>query len=217
VRDLYYVASRNASALDRVCDVLEPLLSSNSNRPVAPLKDHHLLWFIPRPSFRSVWSTNALAILGMSGCGIGQSSELLLERGRIWSICCSGNSGVLTDEVLNILHDPLLEVGVPGAGDLLRESVWMDVDINAVAGGRGSASRPTDEGLKSPTLPLASKGVVALEEYSQKHGLGLGAWEGELISSIFQDMLRRDPTEVEVFDLAQSFSEHCRHWMFNGR
>jgi phosphoribosylformylglycinamidine synthase len=28
--------------------------------------------------------------------------------------------------------------------------------------------------------------------------------------------LKRDPTTVELFDLAQSNSEHCRHWFFNG-
>ena len=27
--------------------------------------------------------------------------------------------------------------------------------------------------------------------------------------------LGRDPTDIELFDLAQSNSEHSRHWLFN--
>lgn len=30
-------------------------------------------------------------------------------------------------------------------------------------------------------------------------------------------MLKRDPTTVELFDCAQSNSEHSRHWFFRGR
>ena len=29
--------------------------------------------------------------------------------------------------------------------------------------------------------------------------------------------LNRDPTNVELFDLSQSNSEHSRHWIFNGK
>lgn len=28
--------------------------------------------------------------------------------------------------------------------------------------------------------------------------------------------MKRDPTDVELFDIAQSNSEHSRHWFFNG-
>ena len=31
---------------------------------------------------------------------------------------------------------------------------------------------------------------------------------------MFQTQLRRDPTNVELFDIAQSNSEHSRHWFF---
>ena len=31
---------------------------------------------------------------------------------------------------------------------------------------------------------------------------------------LFQDDLKRDPTNVELFDMAQSNSEHSRHWFF---
>lgn len=31
---------------------------------------------------------------------------------------------------------------------------------------------------------------------------------------MFVNKLKRDPTSVELFDLAQSNSEHSRHWFF---
>ena len=34
---------------------------------------------------------------------------------------------------------------------------------------------------------------------------------------MFQNQLKHNPTSVECFDLAQSNSEHSRHWFFKGR
>lgn len=34
---------------------------------------------------------------------------------------------------------------------------------------------------------------------------------------LFMDVLKRNPTRVELYDLAQSNSEHSRHWFFKGR
>ena len=43
--------------------------------------------------------------------------------------------------------------------------------------------------------------------------LGIGETEIKYYSEIFKD---RKPTNIELFDLAQSNSEHSRHWFFNG-
>jgi phosphoribosylformylglycinamidine synthase len=34
---------------------------------------------------------------------------------------------------------------------------------------------------------------------------------------MFVEELKRNPTNVELFDIAQSNSEHSRHWFFKGR
>ena len=34
---------------------------------------------------------------------------------------------------------------------------------------------------------------------------------------LFRDEIGRDPTNVELFDIAQSNSEHSRHWFFQVR
>jgi len=36
-------------------------------------------------------------------------------------------------------------------------------------------------------------------------------------TNLFKEQLKRNPTSVECFDLAQSNSEHSRHWFFKGR
>lgn len=38
----------------------------------------------------------------------------------------------------------------------------------------------------------------------------------EFYTRIFQEELKKNPTSVECFDLAQSNSEHSRHWFFKG-
>ncbi len=46
-------------------------------------------------------------------------------------------------------------------------------------------------------------------------GLAFDDWDLEYYTSMFTDM-GRDPTNVELFDIAQSNSEHSRHWFFKG-
>lgn len=42
-------------------------------------------------------------------------------------------------------------------------------------------------------------------------------WDLDYYTKLFLDKLKRNPTTVECFDLAQSNSEHSRHWFFKGR
>ncbi|XP_054646459.1 phosphoribosylformylglycinamidine synthase isoform X2 [Dunckerocampus dactyliophorus] len=47
-------------------------------------------------------------------------------------------------------------------------------------------------------------------------GLAFDSWDLDFYTSMFQ-RIQRNPTSVECFDLAQSNSEHSRHWFFRGR
>ncbi|VDK81361.1 unnamed protein product [Cylicostephanus goldi] len=49
--------------------------------------------------------------------------------------------------------------------------------------------------------------------------LGLAFDEHDLFyyKDLFLNKLKRNPTDVELFDLAQSDSEHSRHWFFRGK
>lgn len=45
-------------------------------------------------------------------------------------------------------------------------------------------------------------------------GLAFDEWDLDYYTKMFRDDLGRDPTNVELFDIAQSNSEHSRHWFF---
>lgn len=50
--------------------------------------------------------------------------------------------------------------------------------------------------------------------HPQELGLAFDEWDLKYYTALFQDDLKRDPTNVELFDMAQSNSEHSRHWFF---
>ena len=66
-------------------------------------------------------------------------------------------------------------------------------------------------------IPIMKQGRAALEEVNIALGLAFGDWDLEYYTNLFQNILQRDPTTVELFDLAQSNSEHSRHWFFRGK
>lgn len=59
-------------------------------------------------------------------------------------------------------------------------------------------------------------GRTALEQANSQLGLAFDAWDLDYYTGLFQ-RVGRNPSSVECFDLAQSNSEHSRHWFFKGR
>lgn len=66
-------------------------------------------------------------------------------------------------------------------------------------------------------VPVLRDGRRALEEVNKSLGLSFDDWDLEYYLNLFANVLKRDPTSVELFDLAQSNSEHSRHWFFKGK
>jgi phosphoribosylformylglycinamidine synthase len=66
------------------------------------------------------------------------------------------------------------------------------------------------------TIPVMTRGQAALESINKEMGLAFDEWDLNYYTSLFKDDLKRDPTNVELFDIAQSNSEHSRHWFFRG-
>ncbi|XP_075417024.1 phosphoribosylformylglycinamidine synthase isoform X2 [Tenrec ecaudatus] len=65
-------------------------------------------------------------------------------------------------------------------------------------------------------IDILGGGRPALEKANQELGLALDSWDLDFYTKRFQE-LQRNPSTVEAFDLAQSNSEHSRHWFFKGR
>ncbi|XP_068630835.1 phosphoribosylformylglycinamidine synthase [Battus philenor] len=66
-------------------------------------------------------------------------------------------------------------------------------------------------------VPLKEEGMEAMKSVNEKLGLAFDNWDMEFYMDLFVNKLQRDPTSVELFDLAQSNSEHSRHWFFKGK
>ncbi|KAG2730347.1 hypothetical protein I3843_01G282100 [Carya illinoinensis] len=66
-------------------------------------------------------------------------------------------------------------------------------------------------------IPIMEKGRKALEEINQEMGLAFDEQDLKYYTRLFREEIKRNPTNVELFDIAQSNSEHSRHWFFTGR
>uniref|UniRef100_A0A672UUP5 Phosphoribosylformylglycinamidine synthase n=1 Tax=Strigops habroptila TaxID=2489341 RepID=A0A672UUP5_STRHB len=66
------------------------------------------------------------------------------------------------------------------------------------------------------TVDVLGSGQRALEQADLELGLAFDPWDVQFYTRLFL-AAGRNPTTVECFDLAQSNSEHSRHWFFKGR
>ena len=66
-------------------------------------------------------------------------------------------------------------------------------------------------------VDILGEGRIALEKANDTLGLAFDSWDLDYYTKLFQDQIKQNPTSVECFDLAQSNSEHSRHWFFKGR
>lgn len=243
VQEFYFLQTRDEALAAGVVGVLQEAAGTAAAGGGAMANDqesssshngddhHHHHWraYAPRPAFRSVWSSNVRSILaarGVLGGPDGSEEEgedptrlLALEAGRWYRISSSAASTQpLSPAVEALLHDRMTECAFPQ----LTPEAWGAVGATTLPPPLISpgltANRGPSRGMT--TLPLRARGPAVLEEASAKFGLGLGPWEVEFIRELFLSPafgIERDPTEVEIFDVAQSLSEHCRHWTFDGR
>lgn len=78
-----------------------------------------------------------------------------------------------------------------------------------------------ESGLKKlpvRTIPLIRNGMKELLAINLDLGLGMDEQDMSMCFNLFVNVLKRDPTDVELFQLAAgTFSEHARHNLFNGQ
>ncbi|XP_076059105.1 phosphoribosylformylglycinamidine synthase [Oratosquilla oratoria] len=152
----------------------------------------------PRLTFMTAWSTNAVSICTAAGLtGIGR-----LERALRYLVSLDATAGLhLTQEmkkkVVSALHDEMTQQVYPEPLTTFTPyehapMPWTSVDV-------------------------LEKGRVALEEVNASMGLAFDDWDLDYYTELFRTKAERNPTTVELFDLAQSNSEHSRHWFFKGR
>lgn len=144
----------------------------------------------PRLNFSTAWSTCALSIFR----NVGLWKIKRVERSRRYRITPKIEN-FKEEAFLSLIHDRMTECQY-------REPLK---DFS-----HGITPKPVR------TIPLLEEGRVALERVNHELGLGWDDWDIDFYLSLFRDRLKRNPTDVELFDLAQSNSEHSRHWFFKG-
>lgn len=149
----------------------------------------------PRLNFQTAWSANAVSIC--KACGLKGVTRL--ERSRRYSLTKVGG-GVLDTGAVGRF--------VEAVYDRMTEMEYV------------TPLRSFDSGMQpaaTSTVPVMTRGRAALEEVNAEQGLGFDTYDIDLYMDLFVGTMQRDPTIVELFDLAQSNSEHSRHWFFKGK
>lgn len=145
----------------------------------------------PRTNFSTAWSTNATSICR----SVGLDKVARLEPSRRYLLT---STRALTAEekaaFAALVHDRMTEQVYSQPAQTFK--------VDAVP---------------APvfTVPVMEKGRAALEDINSEMGLAFDEWDLDYYTKLFKDM-GRDPTNVELFDIAQSNSEHSRHWFFKG-
>jgi phosphoribosylformylglycinamidine synthase len=147
----------------------------------------------PRMTFTTAWSTNAVSIC--HACGLDATRRI--ERSRRYLL----RTGDPIDEeqrtaILSHLHDRMTECPYP------------EPLVEFASGAPPAAVA---------TVPVLAEGKAALKRINDELGLAFDDWDLDFYTTLFRDRIGRDPTDVECFDIAQSNSEHSRHWFFKGR
>ncbi len=141
----------------------------------------------PRMAFTTAFSTNAVSIC--HACGL--APVIRIERSRRYLLQSEQPppEGAVRN-FLGSIHDRMTEQPYP---EPLKH---FDPEAEP---------RPVRE------VPLLAGGREALEQIDREMGLAFDDWDLDYYTRLFVDKLRRDPTDVELFDIAQSNSEHSRH------
>lgn len=146
----------------------------------------------PRLNFTTAWSTNAVSICHAAGL----TCVSRLERAHRYLITVGENLDLKKREKLvAALHDPMTEqeykIPLESFSVEVKPQNWWKVDV-----------------LRDDKK--------AIQETSNIMGLAFDEWDIAYYTELFKTKIHRNPTTVELFDLAQSNSEHSRHWFFKG-
>lgn len=142
----------------------------------------------PRLSFETAYSTNAVAIC--QACGLDK--VVRLERSRRYLVPTGLDKERFTAEN----HDRMTEYPYPEPLQSFTTGTAPEEVFN---------------------VPLLKGGIDELKKFNRESGLGMDDWDIGYYQDLFRRVLKRDPSNVELFMLGNNNSEHSRHWFFKGK
>ncbi|XP_017130543.1 phosphoribosylformylglycinamidine synthase [Drosophila elegans] len=157
-----------------------------------------LLEIGPRFNFSTPYSTNCVNIFH----NLGYSEVRRVETSTRYLL----TFGKDVEERMAARFFPLL-------GDRMTQCLYTE---------KNTPSASFDEQLPErrdnwEVVPVLEEGRPALDRINQTLGLAFNEFDLNYYHDLFAKELGRNPTTVELFDCAQSNSEHSRHWFFRGR
>ncbi len=179
-------------------ETFEPDYFSDKSFLTARMNDCYIIEVGPRMNFTTAWSTNAVSIC--HSCGLHKIKRI--ERSRRYKLIAKN-----TDSK-DIFNSSLIQTFLNLIHDRMTECRYLE------------PLKSFETGLKPEkvfTVPLIEEGKDALRKINIQMGLGLDEWDIDYYYNLFVKYIRRNPTNVECFDLSQSNSEHSRHWFFKGK
>jgi len=142
----------------------------------------------PRLNFATAFSTNAVDIC--HACGLTKITRI--EKSRRYALL----SNIDKEKFIEQNHDRMTECHYP--------TTLNEFKINI-------SSEPVS------VIPLFENGISGLQKINKEMGLGMDEWDEEFYYNLFTNNMKRNPTNVECFQLGQANSEHSRHWFFKGK
>jgi len=147
----------------------------------------------PRMNFSTAWNTNCVSVLAAADI----TKVPRIERSRRFLV---SSAEPLTKEQEAIFTAMI--------HDRMTEMVYTD---RLKSFDTGMTAKPVR------WIPVLKEGKEALKKISIEDGLGFDDWDLDYYMNLYVNDLKRDPSDVELFDFAQSNSEHGRHWFFSGK
>eukprot|EP01038_Epipyxis_sp_PR26KG_P014309 gene14309-19193_t len=147
----------------------------------------------PRLAFTTAWSSNCNSMC--KACGINGVGRI--ERSRRYKFTTTNPlSNQERSSIITVLHDKMTECVYAAPLSTFKTGILPEL---------------------VSVIDIIGRGKEALNEVNTEKGLGFDDWDLDFYTNMFQEKLKRNPTDVECFDLGQSNSEHSRHWFFGGK
>jgi phosphoribosylformylglycinamidine synthase len=167
--------------------------SANNNRQsVDHYQQQKIIYVLPKPGVTDSVAENTQKIIA----DFGIVTEAVRTFKKYWI------SGV-GDMELKLLAVKLL------ANDAIEQTVFGDLPFDKLDVGSSYE-------FKLTTIPVRGMNDAELQQLSKDGQLYLSLTEMQTIQSAFEK-LDRDPTDIELETLAQTWSEHCSHKTLAGR
>lgn len=174
-------------------ETFEPELVKNASFLTTTDGHESIVEVGPRLAFSTAWSSNCVSMC--QACGIKSVGRI--ERSRRYLIKSTAPlDAMMLKTFASLVHDRMTECVYAEPLESFDNGATAETFI---------------------TIPLLEEGKSALEKLNKEKGLGFDNFDLEFYSNMFIETLKRNPTDVECFDLGQSNSEHSRHWFFSGK